>query len=194
MSKIYCIVGKSCSGKDTIYNSIIKKNKYLKPIVTYTTRPIRQNEINGKEYIFVDDNKFDTLKKNNKIIEYREYNTANGVWTYFMVDDGQINFSNNENYILITTLDGIKSLSKFYKNNIVLIHIFIDDEIRMQRAYNREKNSKKDYIEMCRRFISDDKDFKKEKFDELKIYENKIINNKREKCIDEILNIIKKNT
>ena len=67
MSKIFFVLGKSCSGKDTIFQSL-KENKQLnlKTVVGYTTRPMRVNEKDGVEYFFVDQNKLEELKKAKK--------------------------------------------------------------------------------------------------------------------------------
>ena len=77
MSKIFFVLGKSCSGKDTIFQSL-KENKQLnlKTVVGYTTRPMRVNEKDGVEYFFVDPNKLEELKKAKKVIECRDYNTV----------------------------------------------------------------------------------------------------------------------
>ena len=50
MGKIYCIIGKSATGKDTIYKAI-KEEYYsdIEPIITYNTRPKRKGEKEGKE-------------------------------------------------------------------------------------------------------------------------------------------------
>lgn len=105
MSKIFFVLGKSCSGKDTIFQSL-KENKQLnlKTVVGYTTRPMRVNEKDGVEYFFVDQNKLEELKKAKKVIECRDYNTVYGIWSYFTVDDGQIDL-NNGDYLYIGTLE-----------------------------------------------------------------------------------------
>ena len=60
MGKIFCIVGKSSSGKDTIYKRLLKINSLkIKKIIPYTTRPIRQGEKEGVEYHFVDINRLE---------------------------------------------------------------------------------------------------------------------------------------
>ena len=78
MAKIFCIVGASCSGKDTIFNNLLDMHIGLTPIITYTTRPIRANENNGKEYYFVNRRSFSKLKHQGKVIEYRTYKTVHG--------------------------------------------------------------------------------------------------------------------
>ena len=56
MGKIYYLMGKSASGKDHIYEHLLKETSFdLKPLVLYTTRPIRSGEQDGREYFFVDE-------------------------------------------------------------------------------------------------------------------------------------------
>ena len=55
MGKIYYIMGKSASGKDSIFKELKKRMPQLREIVLYTTRPIRENETEGAEYHFVNE-------------------------------------------------------------------------------------------------------------------------------------------
>ena len=58
MGKIFYIMGKSSSGKDSIYRQLeADQELVLRRLVIYTTRPIRDGEENGREYFFVDENK-----------------------------------------------------------------------------------------------------------------------------------------
>ena len=120
MSKIFFVLGKSCSGKDTIFQNL-KENKQLnlKTVVGYTTRPMRVNEKDGVEYFFVDQNKLEELKKAKKVIECRDYNTVYGIWSYFTVDDGQIDL-NNGDYLYIGTLESYEQMIDFYGEDVVV--------------------------------------------------------------------------
>ena len=82
-------MGKSATGKDTIYKKLLSREDIdLKKVVMYTTRPIRKGEKEGVEYHFVDEDKLNKLKKQGKIIEHRSYDTIHGKWHYFTADDG----------------------------------------------------------------------------------------------------------
>lgn len=164
-------MGKSSSGKDTMYRKITENNPFgLKNIVSYTTRPIRQGEADGVEYRFVGLDAFERFKEQGKIIEYRGYETVHGMWYYFLVDDGQIDLENNS-YILIGTLEGYESLIKYYSENVIVpIYIEVDDGVRLQRALDREKSQPSPkYAELCRRFLADQSDFAEEKLKQNKI-------------------------
>lgn len=187
MGKIFCIMGKSGSGKDTIFRELNKdKSLGLKPIILYTTRPKRIDETNGVEYNFISEEDLINYSKQDKIIELREYNTVQGKWYYGTIDDGQIELTYN-NYLVIVTLEAYKNLQKYFgREKIFPIYINLDDGIRLERALIREKNQiSPNYNEMCRRFLADDIDFSKEnlfKCDINKFYENYNL----DKCIEEI--------
>ena len=90
MNIIY-IMGKSSSGKDTIFN-IIKNKLEVNTYVMYTTRPIREGEIQGETYNYITDDemqKYINGKEKDKLIEYRTYQTIHGPWTYATIADKQ---------------------------------------------------------------------------------------------------------
>lgn len=190
MSKIFIIMGKSSTGKDTIYKKLIEKKELnLKTIVSYTTRPIRQNETNGVEYFFVNENYMKELEKSQKIIEHRAYNTIHGVWNYFTVDDGQINLDVSD-YLLIGTLESFKQIKKYYGANVYPIYIEVEDGIRLKRALNRERKQKNPkYAELCRRYLADEEDFSEDNIKKAGIkkrYNNLDINICLQQIIDDI--------
>ena len=92
-------MGKSASGKDTLYRKIMASCDYLKKINMYTTRPKRENEVDGREYNFIDEDFL--IKNEDKIIEKRVYNTVYGPWTYATLDLGDID--KYDNYLMIGT-------------------------------------------------------------------------------------------
>ena len=164
-------MGKSASGKDSIYKRLLMdKELQLKEVVSYTTRPIRTGERDGVEYYFVDEATLDRLLEEKKVIEHRSYHTIHGVWHYFTVNDTQIDLDAKD-YIMIGTLESYKQIVEFYGEEIVKpIYIEVETGERLQRALNREKlpeNQK--YEELCRRFLADEQDFSEEKIAEAKI-------------------------
>ena len=194
MSKIFCLMGKSSCGKDTIFKKLVDNNELeLKPIVLYTTRPKRANEIDGVEYHFINDEKLREYEKLGKVIEVRKYNTVYGIWYYATIDDGQFNF-NNDNYITIITLEAYQSLRKYFGQEYIYpIYIDMDDGVRLERALIRERNqSNPNYNEICRRFLADDEDFKIENLNSCNITKY-YLNYDLDKCINEIVVDIKSN-
>ena len=192
MSKIFIIMGKSASGKDTIYKRLLEhKELNLKTVIMYTTRPIRVSETDGVEYYFVDEDMLNELKNENKVIEHRSYDTIHGIWHYFTVNDGQIDL-NKYNYIMQGTLYSYGRIRKYFgEENVVPIYIEVEDGRRLMRAIRREQKQKEPkYAELCRRFLADEEDFSEDKIAEYGItkrYSNIDINS----CIKEIVDDIK---
>ena len=165
MGKIYCVMGKSSSGKDSIYHEIMEKGALgLKPIIPYTTRPIRDGEQDGREYHFCTEDTVQRLQDAGRIMELRAYNTVYGVWKYFTVDDERIDLSKN-NYLYIVTLEGYTKIREYFgADRVVPIYIVVEDGERLMRAIAREqKQDVPKYEEMCRRFLADSADFCDEK-------------------------------
>ena len=193
MSKIFFVLGKSCSGKDTIFRYLKEKKELnLKTVVGYTTRPMRVGEENGKEYFFVGRDELEKLKWEGKIIECRDYNTVYGIWSYFTVDDGQINLG-KEIYLYIGTLQSYMEMTKYYGDDVVVpLYIEVETGERLSRAVKREREqSNPKYTELCRRFIADEEDFKEENIRKAGI-NKRYINSDLDKCIGEIVETIRK--
>ena len=163
MGKIYCVMGQSSSGKDTVYKKLKEQYKEFRLIVPYTTRPIREGEKDGVEYYFVDPEQFRAMKEDGKVIESRSYNTKCGIWTYFTADDGQIDLSAAD-YLLIGTLVSYQALREYFgEEAIVPVYLEVEDGLRLARALERERRQEKPkYAEMCRRFLADEEDFSEE--------------------------------
>ena len=187
MGKIVCLMGKSSTGKDTIYKELLKrKNIAFRTVVPYTTRPIRAGEQEGVEYHFTDEEGFQALKPQGKIIEDRAYNTCHGLWRYFTVDDGKIAQGETDD-LLIGTLEAYQKLEAYFGAEKVLpVYVALDDGVRLQRALDREKKqAQPKYEEMCRRFLADSEDFSAEKLKEAGNPKS-FYNDNLDECINEI--------
>lgn len=186
-------MGKSATGKDTIYKRLLESEELnLKTAVMYTTRPIRISEMEGVEYHFVNENTLWELKKQNKIIEHRAYDTLHGIWHYFTVNDGQIDLENAD-YLMIGTLETYAQIREYFgKERVIPIYLELEDGIRMLRALRREqKQEQPKYAEMCRRYLADEEDFSEENLEKNGIqnrYENRDINICLYRIIEDIKN------
>lgn len=187
MGKIVCLMGKSSTGKDTIFQELLAdKELGLQVIVSYTTRPVRAQETQGQEYFFVDEAEFQRLQNNGRVVEDRAYHTCHGIWRYFTVDDGKINLE-KQNYLVIGTLESyVKYREYFGEDKLLPILIELDDGERLRRALDRERaQDEPKYEEMCRRFLADSEDFSEEKIKTAGI-NVRFYNNKLDTCIQEI--------
>lgn len=193
MGRIFYLMGKSSTGKDSFYKQLISDETLkLKKIVMYTTRPIRAQERNGEEYYFVNDEKLVRLEAEGKVIERRSYNTIHGIWHYFTVCDEQINLEEND-YIVIGTLESYVACKKYFGEDVLVpMYIEVDDGMRLQRALDRERaQDKPKYKEMCRRYLADSDDFSEENIVAAGI-DKRFENDDFVKCLEEMTEHIKK--
>lgn len=156
VNHIFCLVGKSCSGKDTLRARILERCPDLVPVIPYTTRPRRTGEVEGQDYCFVTEEQLRQYEARDQVIEKREYHTVQGRWTYFT-----LRFPLDRDRLLITTLDGAGALIDAYGSQAVcIVYLHVDDRTRLLRCIDREERQENpDYAEVCRRFLADQSDF-----------------------------------
>ena len=164
------LTGRSCSGKDTILNKLVKEYGY-KSMVTYTTRPMRKNEIQHKTYHFISDESF--IKKINAdfFLEFRKYNTVDGIWYYGSAKEDYEKA--NDNTVIILTPSGLKSLKEYvekYELNLEIISIYIDVDIDTIKKRLEKRGDKKEEAE--RRAKADSEDFKDIELDVDTVFHN----------------------
>ena len=190
--KIVYIMGKSSSGKDTIFKKLKEKLNF-NTYIMYTTRPIREGEKEGVTYHYISNEKMQRYiegKEKEKLIEYRTYQTVHGPWTYATIADEQ--FQSDKNMLMLGTLESYEKMKDIFKDELIPIYIEVEDGLRLERAIKRERQEKEPkYAELCRRFLADSKDFSEENLKKAGI--NKRFENiDLEKCIKEIEEEIEK--
>ena len=188
MGRIYYLLGKSATGKDTLYKEILKRRPKLRTVTMYTTRPIREGETDGVEYFFTGRDELERQLASGKVIESRTYQTIAGPWTYYTVDDGQFDVADDESCLMIGTLESYEKMCAYFEaGKMVPVYIEVPDGIRLLRAVKREENQKKpNYREVCRRYLADEKDFSEENLERLGITK-RYQNTDMEMCLEEIL-------
>ncbi len=187
MGKIFFLMGKSASGKDTIYDRLLKEEDLaLLPYVGYTTRPIRQGERDGVEYYFTTKEELDAFEKSGKLIESRVYHTVYGDWYYYSVDSDKVDLAKHD-YLYIGTLESFVKMRGYYgSDSVIPLYIELEDGLRLERALNRERQQKTPgYAEMCRRFLTDSEDFSEENLANAQIMK-RFENRDLDACIAEI--------
>lgn len=195
MGRIFCFMGKSSTGKDTIFKRLIEEGEpKLYTLVPYTTRPIRDGETEGVEYFFTDELGYLEMTEQGRVIEERSYDTYHGLWRYFTVDDGHIDLA-HKNYAIIGTLEAYGGMCRtFGRDKVLPVLIEVDDGIRLQRALERERlQDNPRYEELCRRFLADCEDFRETKIADAGIT-LRFQNDNLESCIKKIREYLQRYT
>lgn len=144
-NKLLIITGKSCSGKNTLANRI-KQHYDVHEALSFTTRPMRPGEEQGKDYMFITFDDFFELERQNKLLESIEYHgNRYGLSEY--------SFDFNKDNIAIVDPEGTEQLRKNLSNRFEIITVLLDapDEVILERFKNRGDDPE----DAKRRFIKD---------------------------------------
>lgn len=189
MNKIFCIMGKSSSGKDRLYRAVIERLD-LRPLVIYTTRPMRENEQDGREYFFVDKETFIKMKSEGRVVESRSYDTKLGEWIYFTSADS-VDLE-KYSYAVIGTPGSYLPIREYFgADRVVPVYVEVEDGVRLARAIERERlEEAPKYTELCRRFLADSEDFSDEKLAAAGISRRFDNGGEFEDCLSEVVDFI----
>ena len=148
--KIIAICGKSAAGKDTFLQEVIKQNPDVHEIISCTTRPPREGEVNGKNYFFLTLTEFVNKARNGEMLEATEFRD----WLYGTSLDG---VSQEKINVGVFNPGGICNLMKNEDVDLFVVQVHASDKCRLIRSLNRETNP--DVDEIVRRYMADKKDF-----------------------------------
>lgn len=145
-------MGNAGVGKDTICNELSKRLDIPK-LITYTTRPQRENEESGDTYYFVDVDRSVEMCRYGTVAETRGYETANGsIWRY-LTKKSSLRESIDDDRIVVASLNQYGNYYQLIPNNIIPIVLNVTDEERYIRMLNRDPLQNK--AELNRRFSGD---------------------------------------
>lgn len=159
--KLITLTGASSVGKDFIVNTTKRLVPELKFVVSHTTRPMRYNEIQDREYHFIDIETATEMLNSDQFIETRQYNVSIGeTWLYGIHKD-EIELESDNVYIAIVDFQGLEKIKKYLRKNnaidsLVSIYIDADYQTRLKRALSREGIMTNEQVEEVVRRFSDD--------------------------------------
>ena len=136
------IIGESGSGKSTLQELLVASDSKYKKLVTYTTRPMREGEVDGESYHFISPESFSEIEKRGFFAEYAEYRG----WKYGTAKAD----CESENVVAVLTPSGMRTLKRL-GYPIVSVYLYVDRRSRLISTLNRG-----DDIEECyRRNLTD---------------------------------------
>ena len=171
----------SGAGKTTICREILKKNKDLKMSISYTTRPKRKSEVNGKDYFFISEKKFKEFQAKDFFIENAKvFDHLYGTPKNFVEE----NLIKGTDVLFDIDWQGAQKLSNFSKTDIVSVFILPpSNSILKERLKQRNEDSP----EIVKKRMSK----AKSEISHWIEYDYVLINENLEKCTDEIVTILK---
>lgn len=151
MTKILIVIGKSGTGKDTLVG-VLSEMPFFNKVITTTTRPKRDYEIDGLNYHFITPEEFAHKILDGSIIEASCFNEN---WFYGTQDKDYDSKLINILSCDPTRVSALLEASSEY--DIDIIYLDTKDKVRLIRCLNREDNP--DVSEIIRRYKTDEVDF-----------------------------------
>lgn len=149
--QVIALMGKAGAGKDSIQNATCKAHpNVFHKIVSCTTRPPREGEEDGIAYNFISLEDFTRKVLNGEMLEATEFRG----WFYGTLISSLVKDKIN---IGVFNPDGVEALVNDSRLDVMVVYVSADDKTRLMRALNREEHP--DCMEICRRFMADEKDF-----------------------------------
>ena len=151
MYKIIAIIGESGSGKDTVLKKLIEANPNLHKIIPCTTRPMREGEVDGVDYLFLDNYYFALKIKRGEMLEATSFNDWFYGTSYDSLDESKINVG-------VFNPEGVRNLFNYSdKIDAKIFRIESPARLRLIRQLSREENP--NIEEIIRRYGTDKTDF-----------------------------------
>lgn len=159
--QVVALIGKAGAGKDSIQKATCELHPLMfHPIVSCTTRPAREGEIEGVNYHFISLNEFTRKVLNGDMLEATEFRD----WFYGTTLDS---LSKDKINIGVFNPAGVEALLQDSRLDVIIFEVNAPDKQRLMRYLNREELP--DCAEMCRRYFTDEKDFSDLDFDRYQI-------------------------
>lgn len=136
------LVGKSASGKTTLEKYISDNFRYEK-IVSHTTRPIRDDEVDGVDYHYVSEDMFNEMLLNNELVEHATFNN----WSYGI---SKKEIEDKKDAVVVVNPAGLRRLRKL-DIPMAVFYVVCDDKTRYKRSIDRGD----DIVEVALRSRSD---------------------------------------
>lgn len=155
--KIVAIIGKSASGKDSIAKEVLRREgASAHQIISHTSRPPRDCEIDGRDYHFVTAEDFAKAIEEDKMLEVSFFNDW---WYGTSIEE----LSSTAINVGVFNPEGIETLLSDERIELDIYYILASDKTRMLRQLTREENP--NIAEICRRYGTDETDFAAHKLD-----------------------------
>lgn len=165
---IFVFCGMAASGKDTTVKALCGRMSpngkcFVEKIRNVTTRPMRPTE-DGSEYMFVDRKGFGELLDDGNLKFVRDYSTEQGHWSYgayFVNQKGKNIVPTDEEttYAIILDPAGAAKFKNDWPEDVCIIMLMADTELRRERYLSRTDRTPKDFDEWHRRLTADNEDF-----------------------------------
>ncbi len=169
----------SGGGKTTLIQALLQKNSQIQSVVTHTTRPMREGEINDTHYHFVSVHQFEGMIHNHELIEW-----AHVYDQYYGTSKAAIDKVLKENKTPILNIDwqGAQNVRKLYSERALMIFILPPNLSELETRLKARGDSNES---IARRLASAE-----EEITHAEEYDHVIVNDHFEQALQELEQLI----
>lgn len=172
--------GPSGVGKDTVLDVVLNKNKDLQKSISLTTREIRENETDGKDYYFISSEDFEKMIAQGEILEYAQYGS-----NLYGTPKGPVDkwLSEGKTVVLKIEVQGAENIKKLYPDSVSIFLLPPSMEVLESRLRSRGTESDEDVKKRL--------EIAQDEMRKSKMYDYFVINEDIDCASDDVLTIIK---
>lgn len=172
--------GPSGVGKDTVLDIVLNKDKNLQKSVSLTTREIRENEVDGKDYHFISTEEFENMISQGQVLEFAKYGSNLYGTPKAPVDKW---LSEGKTVILKIEVQGASKIKELYPDSVAIFVLppsmkELENRLRSRGTENEDDIKKR--LDIAREEVKRSKD-----------YDFIVINDDLESASDNVLSIVK---
>lgn len=170
------ISGTTCAGKGTVIKHLLERNKNLFLSISYTSRPMRNGDVEGKTYYFVTPEEFEEKIRNNDFLEYAQVQYG----CYYGTPKAEINERLEEGYDVILEIDveGAKQIKELFPETILIFIMAPSMEVVKMRIKSRNAEDPEQIIKRFKRAYQE--------INEINKYNYVVINDELEDAIRKV--------
>ena len=178
--ELIIISGTTCAGKDTVVKSLLKKNSNITKSISYTSRPIRNGEKNGKDYYFVDKEEFERKIENDDFLEYAcvQYGAYYGTPKQQVIDL----LNQGKDVILVIDVQGAQIIKEKYPETLLIFIMAPSMKEVKKRIIARGGETKTQIIERFKVAYNE--------INEVNKYNYVVVNDDLDTCVEKVKSII----
>ena len=180
--KLIVISAPSGTGKTTVVKRLLEKTPNIIASVSFTTRPMRENEREGIDYFFVDKRKFETMVGDNQFIEHA---TVFGNYYGTQKQSLSSNLKKGKNVILEIDWQGALQVKEKMPSCIMIFLIPPSKQVLLSRLKNRGTDSKGEIKNRFNQAVSD--------LNESNKFDHVLVNDQIEVAVENIASCIEGN-
>ena len=178
--ELIIISGTTCAGKDTVVKSLLKKSSNITKSISYTSRPIRSGEKNGKDYYFVDKEEFERKIENDDFLEYAcvQYGAYYGTPKKEVIDL----LNEGKDVILVIDVQGAQIIKEKYPETLLIFIMAPSMKEVKKRIIARGGETKTQIIERFKLAYNE--------INEVNKYNYVVVNDDLDTCVEKVKSII----